>query len=167
MALRLGAALERFWEVRGREAEGSEWLERVLQATHHLGASSARAHVLLAYGNLASRRGDFSLASRRLAESQLIFEKLDNPWGRALVLVALGRAELGRRNLERANACAQEAVTELSQLSDQSHLADVQALLALIAFEQGDYKLARSRMERNVEETRDRKSTRLNSSHRL
>ena len=153
-ALYLAAGLWLFWEVLGREAEGYEWLERALRAPAQGGVPAARAQALLAYGSLAAHHGDFPLAQSFLEESLAVFRELDNQQGIALTLNALGRAALGKRNLDQANTSLEEAVVLLEQMSDQSSLARTRANLALVAFEQGDYQLARLRMERNVAETR-------------
>ncbi len=68
MALELGSALWRFWEIRGRLAEGHDWLARAL-ASPHPTSSRLRSNALNNLGNLTYRLGDYSRAQALYEES--------------------------------------------------------------------------------------------------
>ena len=75
MALRLGGALWRFWQVRGHVREGRVWLERMIEADG--AAVSApprpeRARALNAAAFLAFMAGDYSVAIERHHETLAI-----------------------------------------------------------------------------------------------
>lgn len=61
--LRLGAALWRFWQMRGLLAEGAERLERLLALPHAADHPAARAAALQAAGGLAYWRGEMPKAA--------------------------------------------------------------------------------------------------------
>jgi predicted ATPase/DNA-binding SARP family transcriptional activator len=67
-ALRLGAGIWRFWQMRGHLLEGSRWLNRALQAAGDDAAEGLRANALAAAGGLAYWRGD-------MRETQLCYER--------------------------------------------------------------------------------------------
>ena len=92
--LRLGAALARFWSVRGSSREGSVWLEQVLAAADANepacdaeGASAVRAKVLLGLGWLYGDRGEFRRAQEWNEASLALFRARDDDRGIAAVLL--------------------------------------------------------------------------------
>ncbi len=62
MALRLSAALWRFWRVRGPVAEGLDWLEQALRDSEGV-ETAVRANALYVAGELALYLGDEDRAS--------------------------------------------------------------------------------------------------------
>jgi predicted ATPase len=61
-ALRLGAAMWRFWQMRGYLLEGGRWLQAALKAAGEAGPDDLRAEALAALGGLAYWRGDHAAA---------------------------------------------------------------------------------------------------------
>ena len=68
LRLRLGGALWRFWEVRGRLREGRDWLEAILTEAGH-DAPAARAGALNGAGNLARDVGDYERGAAHHTEA--------------------------------------------------------------------------------------------------
>src|SRR5207237_10729774 len=66
-ALRLVAALQWFWFIRGPAAEGRQWLERAVSIGLEAPAGP-RARALAGLGMLAWRAGDFAEARSALEE---------------------------------------------------------------------------------------------------
>ncbi len=62
VASRLGAALWRFWQLRGHLAEGREWLDRILALPALEDRGVERAMVLEAAASVAYWQGDFATA---------------------------------------------------------------------------------------------------------
>jgi predicted ATPase/DNA-binding NtrC family response regulator len=87
LRLRLGAALWRFWEVRGGLREGLKWLGAILADAGH-DAPAERARTLNGAGNLARDVGDYRGAAkyhtealelrRRIGDSREIARSLNN-----------------------------------------------------------------------------------------
>ena len=89
IALRLGAALSRFWQVHAHLSEGLMWLESALVGAS--GASPAtRARALDAAGHLARDRADYDRAWALYEESLGLRRELDDRRGTALALNNLG-----------------------------------------------------------------------------
>ncbi|MGO9180988.1 MAG: ATP-binding protein [Candidatus Limnocylindrales bacterium] len=61
--LRIGAALWRFWQMRGLLREGAEWLDQLLAMPHAADHPEARAAALEAAGGVAYWRGDMETAA--------------------------------------------------------------------------------------------------------
>jgi predicted ATPase/DNA-binding XRE family transcriptional regulator len=88
--LRLGAALWRFWDMRGHLSEGRRWLETLLSRPHHGEAERERAMALRSLGYLATLQGDATNASAILSESEELWRKLGDRAGLAQVLLLKG-----------------------------------------------------------------------------
>jgi non-specific serine/threonine protein kinase len=84
--LRLGAALWRFWDMRGHLSEGRQWLESLLARPHSGVAERARAMALRSLGYLAMLLGDVSKASAMVSESVELCRKLGDRAGLAHAL---------------------------------------------------------------------------------
>lgn len=92
VGLRIGAALWRFWQIRGRLGEGRRAVERLLALTDGSGPSAERAAAQGAAARLAFMQGDYT-ATRRFAEESLpVHRRLEDERGVAFDLVMLGEA---------------------------------------------------------------------------
>jgi predicted ATPase/DNA-binding CsgD family transcriptional regulator len=98
LGLELGAALARFWELRGRVNDGRAWLDDLL--TIDTPNRRLRATVLSRAGRLAWRQRDDRRARELLEESVAILRDLDDRLGvarrlRGLALVAMSEGDAG------------------------------------------------------------------------
>jgi predicted ATPase len=107
--LRLGAALWRFWEVRGRIREGRDWLEGILAESGD-GAPAARARALNGAGNLARDLGDYGRAAEHHAEALRLRRAIGDPAGVASSLNNLGTVAHDRARYGEAAAYFAEAL---------------------------------------------------------
>ena len=107
-ALRLGAALWRFWQVRGHLDEGRQQLERLLARRE--GSPAARALAQLTVGRCAWLQGDFEAAERSLATSLPVHRKLGDAYSVAFALTVLGAAKGTQGDDEQAQALLGEAL---------------------------------------------------------
>jgi predicted ATPase len=89
LALRLAAALWRFWLVHGHVSEGRHWLERALDGSEQVG-SARRAKALMDAGLLATGQDDFGQAEARCGEALALYRELGDRPGSALCLTTLG-----------------------------------------------------------------------------
>lgn len=74
--LALMSQLSWFWYRHGYLQEGSEWMERALEATEAMGDSAPRAYALAGRGSLALWSGDLVLAAERTREAMEMGQRL-------------------------------------------------------------------------------------------
>src|SRR5205823_5601232 len=84
MALRLGAALERFWVVRGHRSEGRTILERALAGNKDV-ATPVRAKALITAARLAFSQSDYERGETLAREGLALFRELGDIRGTALL----------------------------------------------------------------------------------
>ncbi|HZG68515.1 MAG TPA: helix-turn-helix domain-containing protein, partial [Herpetosiphonaceae bacterium] len=88
-ALRLAAALKRFWYFRGYWSEGRTWLARALAQSDPSVPSLPRACALFSAGELARYQSDYGAAIGLLKESEALFQALGDGLHRGLALQGL------------------------------------------------------------------------------
>lgn len=93
VGLRLAGALWRFWDLRGRQSEGRQWLARCL-ALPDAGAPVMWAKALHAAGALAQRQNDFPQAVACLEASVALSRQCGDTDGEAISLNYLGNVAL-------------------------------------------------------------------------
>ncbi len=152
-ALRLAAALWRFWWLRGHAAEGRGSLERLL-ALPATPSGPIRVAALNGAGTLAEAMGDRPAAAvlheqalaeaRRGGDSRGIARSLDN----------LGVLAIDAGDFERARSLLQEAVQVANAAGDAAGLATALNDLGQTAYWLGDHEGAVACMERSLAEFR-------------
>jgi DNA-binding NtrC family response regulator/predicted ATPase len=141
--LRLGAALWRFWEVRGRLREGRDWLEGILAETGH-GAPAARARALNGAGNLARDLGDYARAAEHHAEALRLRREIGDTRGVAGSLNNLGVIAHDRARYGEAEAYFTEALPNWRATGDHEGLALSLNNLGRTRRFQGDFDQAKA-----------------------
>jgi predicted ATPase/DNA-binding CsgD family transcriptional regulator len=155
-ALRLVAALWRFWHRRGLWEEGRGWLTRVLGLAAACPDADpvARARALLGAGWLAHYQNDYAAARACLEEALLRLHGL----GRtddlvdALRCQALVAQSLGEHR--RAAALGEAALTHARALGDGATIAEALGALSLAVRELGEYARARTLAHEALERRR-------------
>jgi predicted ATPase/DNA-binding CsgD family transcriptional regulator len=138
MALRLGAALEQFWVIRGYHSEGRTFLKRVLAAGEGVG-TPVRAKALSAAARLALNQGDVD-AGEMLCEQHLaLCRELGDTSGIAFALQRLAVVAWVRNNTTAAFELTEEALTLWRELGDKAHVAWALNWLAYMVCQQGEY----------------------------
>jgi non-specific serine/threonine protein kinase len=135
-ALRLAAALGRFWWVQGYVAEGQQWLTRTLAATageQH----PARLKALGAAFTMAHRRGDY-VAAQSLAEERLELacaqgDRLEMAW--SLAYLGMVAVETDGDQL----ALFEESLALFREVDDPAGIAEVLNMLGEVKRHQGDF----------------------------
>jgi predicted ATPase/DNA-binding CsgD family transcriptional regulator len=145
-ALRLGAALSRFWFVRGYTNEGLGWLEEALSLSAK-GAEPLRARALNGAGHLAWSQGDLDRAQALREESLALSRQAGDKREIANALNGLGIVTRRRGNFEAARDLHEEALTVSRELDDRWVVAQSIDLLGRAAAFQGDYAAALPRLE--------------------
>jgi predicted ATPase/DNA-binding CsgD family transcriptional regulator len=149
-ALRLGAALGRFWLMRGLLSEGRTELARALAGSRGVVATPVRAKALYAAGALAGLQGDFEQSEALCGESLALFRALRDLRGSATSLAFLGHLTLQRGDLAAAHSLLEEAVTLFREVDDQCDTTSVLVNLAVVPLFQGRYAKARALAEEAV-----------------
>jgi predicted ATPase/DNA-binding CsgD family transcriptional regulator len=147
MALRLGGALWRFWQVRGHVREGRTWLERMIEAdraTHSKAPRSDRASALNAAAFLAFMAGDYSLAVVRHRETLAIRRKLGDHEGVAESLNSLGLVLRCLGDYDGADALFEEALSASRALGSRGREANILNNQARSAYYRDDHAAAQA-----------------------
>jgi predicted ATPase/class 3 adenylate cyclase len=143
VALRLVAALWRFWHLHGDLASGRRWADQALALPSAQARSRIRAKALLAAGSLAYWQLDERAMSNRYQDALAMFEELDDEAGIAAarydVAFSLG---IGGR-LEEAIEMLRSSRALSEKLGDRGAVADSLFGLALMHRLRGDIAIAR------------------------
>jgi predicted ATPase/class 3 adenylate cyclase len=140
LALRLAAALWRFWTTRGYLSEGRGWLEDALtRARAAIIPAAVRARALNGAGNLAHRQGDYGRATALHEEALVLRRALEDAPGIAASLGNLAIVAVEQGDYGRATALHEEALALRRALGDSRGIALALGNLGTVAMQQGDY----------------------------
>jgi predicted ATPase/DNA-binding SARP family transcriptional activator/DNA-binding CsgD family transcriptional regulator len=117
-ALRLGAALWRFWHVRGYLSEGAKWLKRVL-VEGEPAASPARVKALEGMGWTFQYQGDQEGAKATYEEMLVLSRELGDKGNIATALNSLGTVAAVQGHNERARTLLQENLEVIEELEEE------------------------------------------------
>jgi tetratricopeptide (TPR) repeat protein len=138
MALRLGGALEQFWDVRGHFSEGRAFLEKGLAASEGVDAT-VQAKALNTAASLAVLQGDID-HGERLAEKALALNKeIENPVGAGFSLYLLSQVAWTRGNFPAARALSEESLRLRREAGDKQGTGWSLINLAYLVSIQGEY----------------------------
>jgi predicted ATPase/DNA-binding winged helix-turn-helix (wHTH) protein len=136
--LRLCIALFRFWDMREHMTEGRVRLENILRLAG-AGYKRERARLGIVVAALSAAQGDFA-AGRRFAEQSLsLYQELNDRWGVAAALNALGVGARDSGDYDMAQSCFERCLECWRALPDQLETARCLHNLANIAKIRGDY----------------------------
>jgi non-specific serine/threonine protein kinase len=153
-ALRLAAALQWFWAVRGYFREGRQWIAEILARTPYP-PSSTHAQVLMGAGNLAWRQDDLEAARRYFERSLEMRREIGDEGGIAGLLGSLGNVAQSLGEWHQARSLFEQTL-EISrrdghkpwQASSLTCLGNVSRLLR-------DFEVARTYLEEAVSLTHE------------
>ena len=137
-ALRLGAALFRFWEMHEYLAEGRNRLGRILNLQGATAPTEARARAIFAAGVLAGEQGDYTSADTLIEESLQIARKLGDERSVAVCLNALAVHARDRGDVAVAHSLLEESLVLWRELGDQKAVARCLSNLANVVKLQGN-----------------------------
>ena len=141
-ALRLAAALWRFWVSDGALREGRDWLARSL-ATDGGASRAVRAKALHYLGNLALDLGDHEGARQPFEESLALRRSLGDRRGTAASLTGLGLALAERGDHDAARDLHEQSLTLQRELGDRRGEAIALHNLGRVTADAGDLAAAR------------------------
>jgi DNA-binding NarL/FixJ family response regulator len=146
IAMRLGAALWRFWVSEGALREGREWLERALAAGGDVDpATHARALHFL--GNLAVDVSDKARARALYEGSLAIRRALGDQHGVAASLNGLGIIAIEEGDYDRARQLHEESLAIRREIGDEAGQGHSIFNLGRAAAEAGDLATARVHLQ--------------------
>jgi predicted ATPase/DNA-binding CsgD family transcriptional regulator len=154
LALRLSAALERFWWARGYLSEGRRWLDRSLGGSGAAPAS-ARALALNEAGWLALWQADHAQAVEFLEVSLGSFKELEDERGIATALTNLGHTVLHQDDKDRLRALCGEAEALRGRFVDRWAIAELLIFLGMATLYEGDHRRAVALLEESMASFQD------------
>ena len=135
-ALRVGAAVWRFWLLRGYLRSGRDLLARILSETSE--PTETRARALLGAGMLATDQGDYEAAREHFEECMAIRRERGDRAGLSHVLNSLGIAARDQGKYDEARRLLGEGLDISRELSDRSGVANALMALGITAHREGD-----------------------------
>ena len=154
-ALETGAALWRFWQIRGNLAEGRATLEDLLARPDAAPPTVARARALSALGGLQYWQSDMEAAGRTYGEGLAIQRSLDDPVGLAEALYNAGFVAAVARDHAAAQGMYDESLEIATRIDDRTWILRLREALAFLMFHMGDYASARDLQEVNLQAFRE------------
>lgn len=148
-ALRITAAVYRFWVTEGHFSEGRDWFERAL-AIEGGGTTTARGWALIGAGVIAYFLGNYDRATTCNHQARTVFDDLGNLRGVASSYGNLGLIADAEMDYDRAVALYQEALDRFRELDDVVHIRFMLGNLGLIRYFQEQYERASELMEESL-----------------
>jgi non-specific serine/threonine protein kinase len=134
LAGRIGAAIWRFWLLRGYLEEGQRWLEQIAERVE----PALRAEALLGAGRLARQQGALEVAEARLAASLAIQRERGDEAAVAVTLGYLGVLAYDRGDFARAEELHQASLQARIRLDDRWGVAATLTNLGEVARQRGE-----------------------------
>jgi predicted ATPase/Tfp pilus assembly protein PilF/predicted Ser/Thr protein kinase len=142
--LRFGAALWRFWLIRGHLDEGRERLANLLANVEASVRTEARVKVLTGAGTLAQNQADYTTARSFFEESLTLYRELADKRGIVTSLNNLGWVAWRLGDYAAARTLSEESLALHRELGDKRGIATSMNNLGIVTHHQGDYTTARS-----------------------
>ena len=153
IALRLAAALRRFWLARGYLVEGRDWLEQAL-AHSSREPSQERAEAIFATGELSFFLEDLERARSLAEEGLAICRTLGNEQGAADALLGLGHIARQAGDMEQAEAYLDEGITLARSAGATATLPPLQEAMARLLTDLDRFDEAEALYEEHMERDR-------------
>jgi predicted ATPase/class 3 adenylate cyclase/Tfp pilus assembly protein PilF len=148
--LRMGAALQYFWQTRGHLREGRERLYALLAHPRGQEPTKIRADALNGAGSVAFRQGDSTAARVLFEESLVIRRELGEKSGIATCLLNLGSVAFVQGDYAGARSLYEQSLMIARELGNKVGIAVSLNNLGNVAHGQGDYAGARSLYEQSL-----------------
>jgi predicted ATPase/DNA-binding SARP family transcriptional activator len=151
-ALRLAAALWRFWDLRGHLVEGRRRLESALGGDER--PTAARAKALGGAADMALTNGDVTTGGVWAEEALELHRSLGDAWGIAFSLLMVAYTVGQRGDWARAQQLYDESAQRFHSLGDEHYAGRATRSLAWAHYEAGDLEGARAVNEENLRHAR-------------
>jgi predicted ATPase/DNA-binding SARP family transcriptional activator len=144
-ALRLAAALWRFWDLKGHLIEGRRRLDRALRADER--PTAARAKALSGAADMALTCGDLATGGLRAEEALELNRELRDDWGIAFSLMMFAYATGQEGDWPRAQLLFDESVQRFRDVGDEYYELRAARAHAWSVYEGGELERARELYE--------------------
>ena len=144
-ALRLSAALWRFWDLKGHLIEGQRHLETALRVDER--ATAARAKALSGAADMALTCGDVATGRHRAKEALEHYRTLGDDWGTAFSLLMFAYAIGQEGDWPRAQQLYEESVQRFRGLGDEYYELRAARAHAWSYYEGGDLERSKELYE--------------------
>ena len=155
MALRLGASLINFWEVRSHQHEGWTELSRALERSEGV-ALAVRAKALMAAGDLACELGNVDRGEELCQQSLALFRESGDLAGVGDALFMLGLISWQKGELATAHVRLEESLKICTETGNTNFVAWSLYVLSTVDMLQGDYPQGYSHAEAGLLLCRER-----------
>jgi DNA-binding CsgD family transcriptional regulator/tetratricopeptide (TPR) repeat protein len=143
VGLGLGAALWRFWRIRGHFTEGRRWLEALLGLAEGADTSGVlRVRALSGSGQLAFAQGSWEAAEACFSASLDLSRETGDLTGVATALGDLGRIAQARGDYVNATTLFEQSLALCRQSRDKAGVATCLDDLGEVARHRGEYRRA-------------------------
>jgi predicted ATPase/class 3 adenylate cyclase len=151
LGVQLAVAMDQSW-VAHDPREGMRWYGALLERpeAEHI-ATDVRGHALRSLGSCAFIAGDSEQAERLWEQSLALFERLEDEYGRTVLLHRLGISAMVRGDLERARELVDESHQIHTRTGDLWGQAQTVGTLGAISREEGNDEDAFALLERSAE----------------
>lgn len=149
-ALRLAAALHRFWEYRGYVGEGRNWLQQALTKGEQANLCII-ANALNAAGGLAYRQGELDQARAHFSESLHLFEQAEDKSGIADTLQFLATIDTNQGNYATAQQLLERSLRLSRELNYEHGIAAALTGLGGLAWDLDRFAEAREHYRESLD----------------
>ena len=153
LVLELAGGLANFWLLRGYLAEGARRLESALEADDR--PTLARAWALDGASTTAVALGDPSTGRKRAEAALALYRELDDEWGIADSLWAVGYTLTEEGDPAGAQPFLEESIDRFLELDDKQSEISVRGNLAFSYHERGELESACALYEENLAKARE------------
>jgi predicted ATPase/Tfp pilus assembly protein PilF len=142
LALRLGNALYRFWQIRGHISEARRWFEQILTIQpDHPTADLAQGWQNAGY--LASRQSDYPAAEQAYAQSMIQLQSLNDQASKAKLLLLVSRLRAQTGDWQTALRYIEESLSIFETLEDFAGQYQALMRLGVVTLQATDYNASR------------------------
>ncbi len=142
-AMRMAAALWRYWWLRGHVREGRGWLAAALTDTARTEDPHLYARAAVGDANLARVQGHYDQAEQRAKDSLALFSQVRDMRGEVMAVLALGNLAFDRGEYVTARQRYESALTQARTVGDARTVAMLLRNQAAVARATGERDLAR------------------------
>jgi predicted ATPase len=141
-AMRLGAAMWRFWQLRSHLAEGRRWLTEIVAMDSGAEPTLVKGRAVMALGSIAYWQNDFEDTRSLYREALGLLRAVDDERGVQEGLYNVAFLSLLQKDPGAAHALFGESRTLAERLGDKKSLADTAWGLAMAAIQMQDWAAA-------------------------
>jgi tetratricopeptide (TPR) repeat protein len=148
--LQVASSLLWFWNLRGYQAEGQEWLQSLLMQPTTAGNAETRLSALQSLALTTSRRGEQETARRLYAEAQTLARELNDQPDLAGSYLGLGTVAMGMGDYALAQTMYDQSIAVWRALGNEQQALIVTVWIGILAILQEDYARAAQVLENTV-----------------